>query len=125
MPLLLLTVVYALNRHYIRPYINANVDSSSIQFLFGILPNFLGAIIMFIFFRYIVLKSVKGTFLCINIYIVCHELLNFLTDNINFDFYDILATVTATVVMSLIDFKITSSNTDQNDSTFIDKLFKL
>jgi hypothetical protein len=123
--LLSLTTVYFLNRHLIRPYVYKNIENNDIKFIFGIIPNFLGAIILFIFFRYILQNSVKYVFFFINIYAICHEIINHLCDKIQFDPFDISATLLATILMSLVDWKITSWKTIQEPESLVDKLFKI
>jgi hypothetical protein len=103
--IVLLTGIYALNRHFLRPYIRvAYPDLTIVRVLLNSLPNFLGSIILYIFITRI-LKGYNGlrASLFIIVYSVLHEAVNVWLDKIRFDWNDIVASILAVVLSALID----------------------
>lgn len=103
--ILLLIVFYYFFRHEIRPFLRT-YNNQNINFFLSIFPNFFGAFILFIFVRYIYLKSTKSTFRFVLFYAIFHESMNHFFDKIKFDPYDVLATFVALIVMLLVDYKL-------------------
>ncbi len=103
--IVLLTGVYALNRHFLRPYIRTTYpDLTTVRVILNSLPNFLGSIILYIFITRI-LKGYNGlkASLFIVVYSVLHETVNVWLDGIKFDWNDIIASLLAVIVSQLID----------------------
>ncbi|TDQ75929.1 hypothetical protein [Sphingobacterium yanglingense] len=103
--IVLLTGVYALNRHFVRPYIRTTYpDLTTVRVILNSLPNFLGSIILYIFITRI-LKGYNGlkASLFIVVYSVLHETVNVWLDGIKFDWNDIIASLLAVIVSQLID----------------------
>lgn len=103
--IVLLTGVYALNRHFLRPYIRTTYpDLTTVRLILNSLPNFLGSIILYIFITRI-LKGYNGlkASLFIVVYSVLHETVNVWLDGIKFDWNDIIASLLAVIVSQLID----------------------
>jgi len=103
--IVLLTGVYALNRHFLRPYIRTTYpDLTTVRLILNSLPNFLGSIILYIFITRI-LKGYNGlkASLFIVVYSVLHEIVNVWLDGIKFDWNDIIASLLAVIVSQLID----------------------
>ncbi len=93
-----LIILYIINRHYIRPYIFDNNNNEIVIFMFGIFPNFLGTIIFCLFTRHILKFKISHIAKYIIIYSIFHESINYFLDNIKFDYFDILSTITAVLI---------------------------
>lgn len=106
--IVLLTVFYALNRHFIRPYIRAEYpDWKVVQLILNSLPNFLGSLILYIFITRILIgyNGLRASLFIVG-YSVLHEVINVWLDNIRFDWNDIMASILAVIVSGLIDYTI-------------------
>lgn len=106
--IVLLTVFYALNRHFIRPYIRAEYpDWKVVHLILNSLPNFLGSLILYIFITRILIgyNGLRASLFIVG-YSVFHEVINVCLDNIRFDWNDIMASILAVIVSGLIDYTI-------------------
>lgn len=101
--LLLLTLLYILNRHIIRPFVYANYKDTTVVFIFGALPNLIGAVIFYIFLRRVVFFGKIYASFYVIIYSFFHESLNYFIDDIKFDLYDVLTTIITIIVLFIID----------------------
>lgn len=93
----LIVVVYYVNRHHFRPYIYNNCDNDMVLFFFGIFPNIIGSINIFIFSRYFFDYSVLKSIIYGVVLAISYEYLHYVQGAI-FDWYDIIASVITLVI---------------------------
>ncbi len=90
---------YVLNNVYIRPYVYDSVENRAIVFLVGVLPNFLGTLMFGAYVRCFVTKSFVKTFVISMSLPIFMEVERYFYGNHNFDFYDLIASAIAVVVI--------------------------
>lgn len=86
----LIVVVYYLNRHHFRPYIYNTCDNDMVIFFFGIFPNIIGIINIFLFSRYFFDYSVLKSILYSIVLAIAFEYLHYI-QGATFDWNDIIA----------------------------------
>ncbi|CAM1359661.1 membrane hypothetical protein [Tenacibaculum xiamenense] len=88
---ILFTLYLSINK-LLRPYVYLNFPETIIAFILGILPNFIGAAMVFLVYLKLNISKLKSIIFTMAI-VLFMEFERFYNQNINFDIFDILASV--------------------------------
>ncbi len=98
----LITIFYAINRHYLRPYVFSKTDNEVIRFIFNVLPNFIGIFPMYLATKYFLNYSLVKNLLYVVSLATIYEYISG-----PFDIYDVLTSVVAAIIIYIYEKLIT------------------
>ncbi len=95
-------IIYLVVVRIIRPYFYQFSELEEINFILGILPNFIGSLILFLTLVSIPNFSKWVAVLFVLSVVIFMEFNRFYVDNISFDMYDIVASIFGLVIGGLM-----------------------
>lgn len=93
--ILVLFILYILNNKVIRPYVYLKLNCQLCSFVVGVLPNFIGTLIVFIALHFYLNYSIKKNILFNLVLVLFMESERYLFHNASFDLFDIISSIVA------------------------------
>ena len=98
---ILFTLYISINK-LLRPYVYLYFPETMIAFVLGILPNFIGAAMVYLVYLKLNISKLKSIIFTMAI-VLFMEFERFYNQNINFDIFDILASIFGVLVFYYLD----------------------
>ena len=101
--LFLMVVIYAIYRHYLRPYAIQYSDSRFLKDLLYTFPNFWGSFMLYLMSKYFLNHTFWKSIWYVFALAVIYESLHIVNFGTSFDIYDILASVIALIFIVIYE----------------------